>query len=407
MRWIILGVAILLTIFLYSTGDGGGEEALGGITDSVSSIFSSDATGEVEEEEKTSWSFIGIVTTVVLLVLGTLGSILALPFFKGQLTNNPDNPGKIALFTEVQPGRTKMKMRGGRYIGPIKGGEAPHASMNILWWLFEAYCYTFFGLRVIGVPFIQTLYTYDLPHSRKNTASTGKLDLEAVPTGAPGFRSDHVRNEFTTWYFEVSGAEVDTVPFTVKGSVQILIESGREADALFKTNSWNELLDQAIKNVTRNTLATTVTLDDVIGRVSKDIWATTTTKGASATTRIAESLRTGLVNYTIDGDPSSGNTLQKHVALRIGQVDIADLAPDIEDAGKADLYNAAIQLQKARGRSIAGEGEAEYQRKVLDALAQNPDLAKENVWAEAMRDAAKNGSVDALLAVLLKNFTKK
>ncbi len=351
--------------------------------------------------------FLGFLFSILAVFAGVVTLLLLAPFFKGKLMNHPRYPGKFALFTKVEPNHAKIRMRGGRAISIIRGvhENVPVTwSSNILWSLYQRYVYWLIGMHVIGIPLIQTIYTYKLPRYR-TVEIDGKKEFRVVEEGDNGFRTDHVRNELTTWYFQFSGAEVDTVPVTVKGSVQIRIREGRENDALFKTDSWNVLLDQALNGVIRSVIRTEITLDQLIGAVDRDIWKDNEKDRDNETYESVRNLiQKRLLEYEIKGE-----LLADLIGLEIARVDIIDFSPDLTPERLAELSAPALERQAARARAIAGQGEAEYQSKVLQAISENenPELAIENLKAEAFVKAAKAGSLDALAAGLLKILSSK
>lgn len=342
-------------------------------------------------------------------------------FFKARLMIDPDNPKKFAIFTQIEPNRTKIKMRGGRYIGPMRGDESPTLwtpgvlpiYKNVLllpWRLFEVFAFIF-GLRVPGLPFIQTLYTSELPHRRSDEVG-GKVIYKDVPVNTKGYRTDHLRTEFSTWLFQIAGVMVDTVPFDVMGSVQVCIQKGREFDALFKTDSWNLLLDQALKNVTTKVMSSVVTLDRIIGNVPKDIWDSESEEHKNNThdlhgTRhqiyqnISQQIHEELIKYTVDG--TDEGKLLNRVGLKIGRVDILPFTIRLSPEEMAKLSAPATQRQLARGRSIEGQGDAEYQGKILDETDKHPELGEVSLWAKA----SENNQVGTLLAAFLKKLVDK
>lgn len=343
------------------------------------------------------------------LVFGFICLLLIAPLaLKDELKNDPNLPKKLALFTEVEPGRAKIKMRGGRAVGVIRGRQEEDKdklewSHNLLWALYQRYVYRIAGLFVIGVPYFQTIYTYALPHYRVSEEG-GKKKYVKVHPNEEGYRSDHLRNELSTWYFMFSGAEVDTIPMTVQGSLQIRIAEGRECDAVFKSDSWNILLEQATTSVFRGIMRSKISLDQIIGKVDRDIWKD------SPQTETYETVRKlaweALKSYTIQTTEGE-KTLEELVGLIIARVDIIDFAPDLEGEELAKLSAPAFSRQSSRARAIAGQGEAEYQEKVLTSVDKFKDLSKDGIWADALVKASKEGSLDALAAGLLKNVVQK
>src|SRR3989338_3661731 len=171
--------------------------------------------------------------------LGLVVLLLLAPLAKERLTNTTGKDPGFVMFTKVLPGHAKLKMRGGNPKGVIRvrdGRPKMVDSANILWWAYQLYVYWVFGLHVIGIPFLQYIYTYVLPRYRAKEINGKRVYVE-VEENDPGYRTDQVRNEISTWPFKFSGAEIDTIPTTIKGSVQIRIKVGREEDALFRTDS--------------------------------------------------------------------------------------------------------------------------------------------------------------------------
>lgn len=337
------------------------------------------------------------------IVLGIAALLLVAPLFQETLSNDPQYPRKFALFTKAIPHRAKIKMRGSRPVGIIRGAEGvpKRKDTNILWWFYQRYVYSIIGLYVIGVPYFQTIASYDLPRYRI-FEEDGEKTFRVVPDDDLGFRTDHVRNEITTWYFMFKGAEIETVAMTVKGSAQIRIRAGREKDAIFKTDAWNVLLDQALNSVIRGVVRAEVTLDQVIGNIAKDIWVKSSEADKDVYDKVQSTIFKKLQEYKIEEGEGAGQNLVDYIGLEIARIDIIDFVPEVTKEQLEKLMAPALNRQMARGRSLAGQGEAEYQAKVLGAAKDAGDLGKENIWAQAFTKAAEGGGVDALLAAILK-----
>jgi regulator of protease activity HflC (stomatin/prohibitin superfamily) len=355
-----------------------------------------------------------MIGTIAGMLVGTaltsgvlIGSVgLAAPFFlKEQLKNDPDKPEKLALFTEIEQGRSKLIMRGGR-VDDILHGEmdSPSYSGIGFWDWYKDLCWRVTGYHVV-VPFFQKVYTYNLPRYRVRDEKGRKVFLP-VSEGQEGYRSDHFRTQPTTWNFDFAGVDVERISFDVTGSVQYFIDKEKIRVAAFQADAWNILLDQALNSVIRGYVRGLL-VDDILGRTSKDIWDDTrdTTKKASGA--MQDDLLQQLKAYVLKlpgGD------------LTLADLGIVVLKVDLNDFGFSEgsdpqtikrLQEAVVKKQEARGRSLEGQGEAERISKVNKALAENPDLAALQLETDALVRASKEGSIlDALLTALTKNQLK-
>lgn len=358
--------------------------------------------------------FFGAVIGVILIPFLIASFFLIAPLFKESFTNDPEYPHLLALFTKVESEHAKIKMRGGKVVGILRGDDGvptkpENASfLEYWWWRYEVYVHENFGLYVIGIPPYQEIYTYSLPRYRVVEVD-GKKDFRVVEKDKPGYTSDHLRNGWSTWYFQFSGAEVDTIPVTVKGSVQMRVRTGMEKKAVFGSDSWNVLLDQALNSVIRGVMRSQVKLAEIIGEASTELF-TDTGAPSDVYEKVRELFQTGIAEYTVESKDDEGRTVFSDLGtlagLEIGRVDVIDFEPDL---GKDELNKLMAPLfsrQAGRARDLEGQAEAAYQRRVLAVLQEHPALARENVWAEAFVKATKNGTVDALLAAFLKQQTK-
>lgn len=379
---------------------------------------------------------IGLVLGLFMLLLGC-GLVLAVaPFFKEVLLDDPDNPGKFALFTSPEPGRSSVIMRNGRVEHVVHGkspGETSNASAefavtipfgekpadnrddegfgnklsekeqfkNPLFRAYDSYAFMF-GLRFIGIPGIHEVYSYDLPRYRK-TEEGGEVVYTAVTRGTKGFRSNHVRTKLTPWFYLLKGVDIEGIPFSVKGAAYIFFEQDRVTDALFEVESWSTLLYQALNSTVRGTLREHVSLDDAIGGISQDIWEEKSGNQMITESNLQEMILDSLLNFKLK---SNGKTLREALGLVVERNDILDFAPEELSQGELEKLRApALQRRLAQGRVLEGKAEAKYQEEVLAVLAKHPELAKANVSAEAFVKAAKAGTLDALAAGLLKKLT--
>lgn len=341
------------------------------------------------------------------LLMGIVMLFLILPLFRSIFENNPNEPERPAIFTEVLPEREKLVMRGGRPVRSLIGGDngapARHNPRTnhddfLPWFWYRQYVYNAFGLHCTGFPPFQEVYRYRLPR-RKFQRVDNVITLPEVEDW-----SDHVRYGHTTWYFQLDGCEVEGVPFAVQGSVVFNIIEGEIEKALFKTDAWNVALDQAIATL-RGVIRAELHLDRLIGRVFESIWEIQQQDDQHREVygMIERRFHEVLTTYQMErGDIQS--TLKNRVAVKVTQVNIIDFIPQVTDEQKAELMAPALARQAARGRALAGAGEARYQEQVLAAAEKFRDLARENVWAEAIVKASKGGALDALLAALLKKM---
>lgn len=344
---------------------------------------------------------VGTSLTSGLLIAG-VG--LAAPFFlKEGLKNDPNNPGKLSLFTEIEQGRSKLIMRGGR-VDDVLHGEmtSPSYSGIGFWDWYKDLCWRVTGYHVV-VPFFQKVYTYNLPRYRVRDEKGRKVFLP-VSEGQEGYRSDHFRTQPTTWYFDFAGVDVERMSFDVTGSVQYYIDRGKVREAAFQADAWNVLLDQALNSVIRGYVRDLL-VDDVLGRTSKDIWDDSKDSSKKSSTRMQGSLLTRLLKYELKG-----------LNLKLADLGIIILKVDLNDFSFSEgsdpqtikrLQEAVVKKQEARGRSLEGQGEAERISKVNKALAEQPELAQMQLDTDAFVRAAEKGSVlDALLAALTKSQLK-
>lgn len=261
----------------------------------------------------------------------------------------------------------------------------------------------------VYVPFFTEPKTYDLPRYRV-VEKGGKKDYVPVEQGSKGYRSNHIRTAPFTWHFEFAGAEIQTVPFTIKGSCQVLIKRDRIEEALYKTESWNVLLDQALNSVTRAVVRGGITIDMVLGSIKKSIWddeeadAEELIKDALYQV-VAKAIFTRVLEYhfeNADGGDFADATLAS-LGIIILRIDITDFEDEMTDAERVDLRSAVIGRQKGRARDLVGQGIAQEQKHMLEVL-ENHDLAEAILSNRALVDAAKEGKLDALLAALISKF---
>lgn len=368
------------------------------------------------------------------LIVGLCASTLMLAlwsiFFKGTLAHDPNNLKKLAWFVEVQGNRSVVIQRGGRPTHVLRGDEPPVSSDAFfgLWMVYKNYVMKTTGYHVY-MPFFTSPTVYDLPRYRVKEKD-GKKIFVVVEEGAQGYISNHVRTAYTTWYFEFAGAEIEKIPFTIKGSVQIRIPRGREVDALYMTDSWNVLLDQALNSTIRTVVRRDLSLDMIIGATKNDLLSSNS-NSADPFGGVAKLIMDGLGEYELSRpeDGSPGPTLID-VGIEVLRADIIDFEDELSSDEKTKLRSAALTKEVARGIAITAQAEATgitlkgkaeasviklkgtatagAQKKLVDVHEANPQLAEAIITADALRAfASKDGGlIDAVAATFLKG-TKK
>lgn len=377
-------------------------------------------------------TILNILAGVSGLAAGTSLFALSTVLFKNALKHDPDNPSKIAWFIEVQKNRSVVIQRGGRPTHVLRGDETPVGGWSPWRW-YKQYVMKVTGFHVY-FPFFTGPTVYDLPHYRVYEEG-GKKVFNVVKAGEKGYRSNHVRTEKTTWYFEFSGAEIEKVRFTIKGSVQIRITKGKEVDALYATDSWNVLLDQALNSVIRGVVRRDLTLDMVIGGVENSLWDQPQNVH-NPYGFVATAITQQLELYEIDKQ-----TL-KQIGIEILKVDIIDFEDSLTDDERAQLRKATVAKEDARAielkshaeaaaiknRATAdayrikttgeaeaaaikakGEATAAAQEMQAEVHKNSPELAHAIIHADALRAFANSGGsiIDAVAATFVKNQEKK
>jgi hypothetical protein len=373
------------------------------------------------------WDYIVTTFTVLAYFLAALGGVFvaiilflaASPLLKKSLTHNPNTKDQLGLFVEVGTGKGVAIDFGGNFYYSIIGGElndygdgvlqegpVPSDALFGLWMLYKRYIWWATKLHVY-VPFFTVPKSYDLPRYDV-IERDGKRVYRVIDEGNPKYRSNHVRVAPFTWYFEFAGAEIQTVPFMIKGSAQVRIDSKKIVEALYLTESWNVLLDQALNATIRSVVRSEATLDLVIGSVNKDIWVEKAPEPELSNKITAQVLKRlseyEFQDHVDDGitDAFAGKKLAD-LGLLIFKVDITDFEYDGLSIEEMKGLRAAI-LGRQKGRAIdqEGQGTAAAQQKLVEVLASNPEMAKIISGNEALVRAAAAGNLDALLAAFIQ-----
>jgi hypothetical protein len=355
-------------------------------------------------------SYVLIISSGILTAI--IGFLAISPLLKNKLTHDP-NKSRLGLFVQVGTGRGIAIDYGGNYYYSILGGnggeneddEGPVESTALfgLWMLYKRYIWWALQLHVY-VPFFTVPKTYDLP--RYDVIEyNGKRVYKVIDKENKRYRSNHVRIAPFTWNFEYAGAEIQTVPFIIKGSAQVRIDETKIVEAMYLTQSWNVLLDQALNSTIRSVVRSEITLDMVIGSISQDIWdkkVPDKKAGRIITQRIIERLHEYEFGKVIGHDAFEEKKLSD-LGLIIFKVDITDFEYDgLSESEMTGLRAAVLGRQTGRATDQEGQGTAAAQRKIVEALQNNPDMAKIISGNEALVRAAEAGNIDALLTSFIK-----
>jgi hypothetical protein len=362
------------------------------------------------------WSSLEMVTNSYLIQvgIGVLVGLTALLFiflilapfvtaFSGKkewLIDDPNKEHKLALFANPEPGETNVKMRNGRVMGFIRGGETPEYGVFLYPWTWDQfYCYQF-GLYLIGIPGLQTLYSYWLPRLISHEEIEAGVKHEVFEQKKD--KSNHVRTRMFTFYFVVSGAEIETVPVRVEGSLQARITPGGEYKALFNTQEWNVLLTQAVNSVIPGILKSTVTLSDIIGSIPQNLWGTPAST-LDVNKDVSNTIFEALLAYTVKIG-TERYTLKQIASIEPMSVDVTNFIPEISDEELRQLRSPIIGRQQGRARDLEGQGVAAAQKASVEVIQEAGPTGLAVLEADAFVRASEAGKVDALLAGLVNKF---
>lgn len=360
-------------------------------------------------------------TILVYLAIALAGVVLAIviflavsPLLKDKLLHNPDHPEKLGMFLQVGTGRSIGIDFGGNYYYDINGdqnGPVSSSALLGLWMLYKQYIWNILHLHVY-VPFFTEPKSYNLPRYNVKEKD-GKRIYEVVGENDPGYRSNHVRTAPFTWNFEFAGVDIQTVPYEVTGSAQVMIDKTKVREALYLTESWNVLLDQALNSVTRSVVRSKVTIDMVIGVIEKDLWSDSKSEKEieeDFTVQVADLIYKEMMNYKFDetiGGEFAGKKLSD-LGIIILRIDITDFEDELTEAERIELRSSVLGRQKGRARDLVGQGVANEQKHISNVLAElKPELSDSILKNRALVDAvSKGGSVETLLTALISNLRK-
>ncbi|MCA9362103.1 hypothetical protein KC906_01890 [Candidatus Kaiserbacteria bacterium] len=351
---------------------------------------------------------------VVAILIAITAFLLISPLLKDRLLHDPNDPDKIGMFVKVGTGRSVAIDFGGNYYYDIDGDQdGPKVSSALfgLWMLYKQYIWNTLHLHVY-VPYFTVPKTYDLPRYRVREED-GKRIYKVVSETDEGYYSNHVRTAPFTWNFEFAGADIETIPYTVKGSAQVMIDKEKVREALYLTESWNVLLDQALNSVTRTVVRSKVTIDEVVGAIQKTLWAKPKPKETTAeeiASLVANLIFEGVKGYKFD-ESAPGEFAGKKLAdlgIIVLRVDITDFEDELSEKEREQLRASALGRQEGRARDLAGQGIAKEQAHMATVLKKlEPDLREAILSNRALVDAVdKGGSVETLITALIGNMRK-
>lgn len=363
------------------------------------------------------------LTAIAGVPAGVTIFLLVSPLLKERLLHDPDSPDKLGMFVEVGTGRSVAIDYGNSFYVAIDGdqnGPYPIDSetsslLSRLWMLYRSYIWWATKLHVY-VPFFTEPKTYDLFPRYKPVTIDGKRDYVPVEKSDSGYRSNHVRTSPFTWIFKYTGIDLQTIPFTVVGSVQVLIDKTKVKEALYVAESWNILLDQAIYSVIRAIVLSKLNIDMVLGTVSKELWAnqSNASETEAYTDMVAKLIFEGLMEYrfkkpiVVDGEEIAEPSLAD-LGIKGLRVDITDFKDELTEDERAKLRSPVLGRQEGRARDLNAQGIAQEQRHMADVLKElDPDLRESILSNRALVDAvSKGGTIETLLTSLTKKFLKK
>lgn len=357
---------------------------------------------------------IAILATAGLLIGGFLTLItlgLTSIFFKDYLIHDPDEPKKLAWFVEVGKGKSVVIVQGDQPVLVIDGDmRAPPRSPPLvwplsvvqrLWWIYKDYVFQTTRLHAY-IPFFTEPKSYDLPRYRVKEANGRKVYEVVSPGPGTGYRSNHVRIEPSTWYFEYKGVDVQKIPFTVRGSAQVVINRRKVVESLFKTDAWNVLLDQVLNSSIRSTLRGELSVDDILGSVPNDIWEKPP-EPDDVSKKVAELAMIKISEYKIK--TSEGDIGLEDVGLEVGKLDITDFEDELEPAQRAQFLRAVLAREEGRALDLVGQGAAAAQKRIKevhgDGSGASDSIIRNDALVRAVGASKGNGLADAILAAFL------
>ncbi len=409
----------------------------------------------------TSFFFPTLAIVLVTLLLALIAFftpfvvfVALTPLLKERLKHDPNSQdGKFAMFAEVKEGTAMCIIRGGEpiytisnnrrgtYVRVFPHGEESSEALLLkkfvrqknlkpwvwFWRRYQQYIYETSGLFPY-IPFFTEPYSYPLPRLEQVTAkrddSVELVDYRQISDG-PRYRTNHVRHQVFTWYFVYRSVDIQKIPFTVIGSAQVSIRDDRVREALFATDSWNILLDMALREVVRSVLRSQISLDHALGVIGGNLKDEREESRAKASEpekdlvesdmlRLGQMIHSALKKYHIehtdltqDNRSSTKPKTLEEFGLVIGRVGINDLTDELSQTERAKFFAAAIAREEGRAAALRGMGEAEAAKALQSALMEleDSDLAREIVKGRFFAEGLRNSNAIEGLAGALTQRT--
>jgi len=370
---------------------------------------------ETIEQNFAEYLFITLKYIIFGISAIIFGFLLASPLLKKHLLFNPDFPNRLKLFVEVGNNREVAIMKGGNfdyYINDTHKKPIPSFAFFGLWWLFKMYIWITIKVHVYPT-FFKEPNSYDLHPRMKLKTIDGKKRFVPIQEGEKGYRSHHVRTGPFTWLFEITGCDVQGIPFTFRGSSQVYIQRGMSETALFLTESWNLLLDQAITSTVQRLAKDTISLSMVIGSISQELWDDGRNETSGTNANISQSIFKELMDYEFEAPAIEEGGPDRKLKLagfgiQVKKVDLYDMEPEITPAETVQMRSPIISQRMGRAADLTGQGEAKALASIANVIALIPEEHRaEFIKSRAFVDAVKAGGVEVtLMTALVKHFNK-
>jgi hypothetical protein len=323
------------------------------------------------------------------------------PFMRDSLTYDPNNDKGLTLFYRVGSGRFGSIDKGGNMEYPVYGDEGPHYTLALfgLWAVYKWYIWKLFGLHVYP-PYLTQPRTLEL--SRKKPRKPTDQDPNPTSLRTVIDRTDHLRENFT-WWFEYTGNDIESTPFTIRGSAQCGIDKTKIRNVQYVLESWCDTLDQALKSTIRQGVRDEATLEMVIGTTSPDLWGSSgnNTDFSGLSGKLMSRIRNFKFESTQNQDLAS-KTLAE-LGLPVYSLNITDFEDELLADDRRDLHAPARGKMRGRAAQLEklGHNLGDHDRATkLGRTKLGPAIAQQ----EADVRAAEAGNFDNLINKLARWF---
>lgn len=410
--------------------------------------------------EYVAWVLLGLAAIVFSLV-GIAAGLAAFVFFSKfwaqqenpaiPVKHDPNHRTAVRILVEVDENRSVVIERGGNPLRIIHGGADPKDTLTFEEWerrtsldesdsdyfdpekpficvlqdvrspilgelLYKAFrWYELYIFEATGLYAYVPLFTKPkvIPLPRYNVKpKDGRNVYTVVEEDDPGYYTNHVRTSITTWYFEYKGVDIQGIPFEITGSLQYSIDRRKVRQALYKTDAWNVLLDQSAITVIRSTVRSRASIDRVLGKVGKDIWADPRRTSRDLFDQLATEVLQNMQDFKYDVEVSrenpDGTIKLEDVGIDVHKVMFNDFEPDLSPEELLELRAPALKQRVARGIEAEGQAVARAQEFLRD-VHKDGGTASELILAnEALVRASEGGDIfSALLTIFAQNQQRK